>query len=760
MAQLGKADTFFAYLQAYQTQSHSHLCVGHQQGLAILQQGVEFSIECVEDLFRAIEEFIEGASYTRWHTVLGIHVLVVLSSRRLASAERAASTTSFLPGRIYVDRVTQEHLRVCGLQLKACANEKCDGPPGFVHYEVSASDSHDVESDSPAQLRAPEIRWLTPFFGRTQEIRSVKRLLRRFDHVTVTGAKGIGKSRLCHVIGMRERKERRVETVHLDQAELEGLVPRDTIIGRVLRRAPARFPHVDEAHPPLVIIDADRGRVEDCAELIQALQSSNPAPKILCASRTPTGLPAETVVELGGLEIPASELSSLAKLSERDLLSQLSELSGMRLYFDRLERIGGSKALDKQSMLESARSVAKSLGNPSTIEREALRAAAAYLLSDASDAKGSSAALQKARCLMASQSPQAESGKLFEAHQSAFIKEQLTLANRFHRMLDGEHLSDGMAAFDDQYLTVFSGWVLAAIASRPEAFEFSALLAPYIQRRRPLPEARELLAVTLEIASRVDSSSEAGAALAAAGILTTAGESSNAQALSVYSARLAASAGNALTLAMAEANLALHHKRGGKMYLAALCSLVSATWMHGQQDFRRAAGCMNNLGAILDEMGCLDSAKTLYELAAKLAHTSFDKWTEAWTRINLAEIALRQNRIADSLREFSTLAQRASELVDHRMLATSVEGFSLAAAREQGLESTAIVCAGWAYQFRIRLELPCTPKREAELSKMIAAIRLQLGPAVAESLFKMGERLTEANLLSNLVKQATKAAPI
>ncbi|MFF7450928.1 MULTISPECIES: AAA family ATPase [unclassified Streptomyces] len=147
---------------------------------------------------------------------------------------------------------------------------------------------------------------LDAFVGRSAELAELSRLLENARLVTVTGAGGIGKSRLAARAAAREgtwRVElaavRDPELVDFAVLETLGLTdhttrpPREILLAHLAERGPGR--------QLLLLLDGFEHLVEACAELVADLLRKAPGLRVLAVGRRPLSVAGERVFTLGPL---------------------------------------------------------------------------------------------------------------------------------------------------------------------------------------------------------------------------------------------------------------------------------------------------------------------------------------------------------------------------------------------------------------------------------------------------------------------------
>src|SRR5262249_22802784 len=143
---------------------------------------------------------------------------------------------------------------------------------------------------------------LTSFIGREREIKQIRRLLDAVPCVTLTGAGGVGKTRLAlqTAAELLEQFSDGIFLVELGALRDERLVPQETGTALGLREEPGRaltetlIEHLRNKRL-LLVLDNCEHLTDACAALTEALLNVCPHLKMLATSRARLGLGRETV---------------------------------------------------------------------------------------------------------------------------------------------------------------------------------------------------------------------------------------------------------------------------------------------------------------------------------------------------------------------------------------------------------------------------------------------------------------------------------
>jgi len=209
---------------------------------------------------------------------------------------------------------------------------------------------------------------LTSFFGRSEELTLVDKLLADTRHATLVGTGGSGKTRLA--------LQAAAETLHLfddgawfvDLRDLEDPDQVGSLIASTLRVVlagdrPVADQVVDAlwARELLLILDNCEHVLEAVAPLVEQLLSRRGTVRVLTTSREPLGLPGESTIPVGPLPLPA----------EPDL-HQLQDHEAAQLFAERARQARPGFVLDQhiEAVFEICRAVD---GLPLALELAAAR---------------------------------------------------------------------------------------------------------------------------------------------------------------------------------------------------------------------------------------------------------------------------------------------------------------------------------------------------------------------------------------------------
>lgn len=217
----------------------------------------------------------------------------------------------------------------------------------------------------------------TSFVGRQQALVEVTRLLKAGPLLTLSGAGGIGKTRLAlEVAGqMKEEFEEGVWLVELaSQTTLQGVV--QSVAGTLGVKEVARQALVStlvEYLKPknlLLVLDNCEHLVKPCATFVTQLVQNCPHLKILVTSRQRLGIAGEINWKVPALSFPdSSQLSPEKSLSP----TQLSHYEAVQLLLERANSVQPGFSLSEQNAAAVARLCYHLDGIPLAIELAAAR---------------------------------------------------------------------------------------------------------------------------------------------------------------------------------------------------------------------------------------------------------------------------------------------------------------------------------------------------------------------------------------------------
>jgi predicted ATPase/Flp pilus assembly protein TadD/DNA-binding XRE family transcriptional regulator len=186
---------------------------------------------------------------------------------------------------------------------------------------------------------------LTTFIGREKEQLDVIGLIHKYRLVTLTGAGGVGKTRLSLMVGEQvlSNHDDGVWLVELASILDPFLIPRTTAIAIGLREEPQRAvidmlsAYLREKRM-LIVLDNCEHLLDGCAQLADILLKRCPDLKILATSREALGILGEAVYHVPCLKLPDLQ----------QLIAKLRDYESIRLFEERaqLARMDFSLTID------------------------------------------------------------------------------------------------------------------------------------------------------------------------------------------------------------------------------------------------------------------------------------------------------------------------------------------------------------------------------------------------------------------------------
>jgi predicted ATPase/class 3 adenylate cyclase len=213
---------------------------------------------------------------------------------------------------------------------------------------------------------------LTPLIGREGEIRELHDLLGQERMVTLTGAGGVGKTRLALAVAAEATDTRTGGVWWVDLAPLDG----QGVVARAALAAVGadQLASSSLAHqlavelgdePCLLVLDNCEHVVAECAAVSAEVLAANGAVAVLTTSREPVGVPGEVAWRVPSLEAPSPE-------GVLDL-SVMSQADAVRLFADRARRANPSFTVNQVNAAAVAQVCYRLDGIPLAIELAAAR---------------------------------------------------------------------------------------------------------------------------------------------------------------------------------------------------------------------------------------------------------------------------------------------------------------------------------------------------------------------------------------------------
>lgn len=233
---------------------------------------------------------------------------------------------------------------------------------GLSGFPLTSTPSKKVTSNLPSPI--------TTFIGREKEQSDVVRLIAKHRLVTLTGAGGVGKTRLAIRVGEQVLGNYADGVWLVEFAPIIDLllVPRVTAIAIGLRDEPQR-PVVDmlsdylREKEMLIILDNCEHVLDACAQLADTMLKRCPGLKILVTSREALSILGEAVYPVPSLELP----------EHQQLLKNFRANASVRLFEERAQLARMDFSLTIENVASVAEICSKLDGIPLAIELAAAR---------------------------------------------------------------------------------------------------------------------------------------------------------------------------------------------------------------------------------------------------------------------------------------------------------------------------------------------------------------------------------------------------
>jgi predicted ATPase/DNA-binding SARP family transcriptional activator/Tfp pilus assembly protein PilF len=291
----------------------------------------------------------------------GDHAAVTLAYRDLRTALRNELNTD--PG-----PETQELFRRLRseAQARAVVKARPTQPPEPFH-----------DAPTPASTSGRMPRPLTPLIGRERELEEITSALRGARLMTLTGAGGVGKTRLAVQAAHEQRGEYPDGVWFVDLTPLSDPAAIPTAIETVLGLRESSDGDVMktlaghlEGHHLLIVLDNCEHLLGECGRVAVTLLEGAPNLTILTTSRQPLGLPGEVVWRVPALGVPQPlDLTG----ADEALLRRAEHSDAVRLFVERTTAASRDFRLDEANV-RAVTLICRSLdGIPLAIELAAAR---------------------------------------------------------------------------------------------------------------------------------------------------------------------------------------------------------------------------------------------------------------------------------------------------------------------------------------------------------------------------------------------------
>jgi non-specific serine/threonine protein kinase len=211
---------------------------------------------------------------------------------------------------------------------------------------------------------------LSSFIGRENERQQVVELLRSSRLLTLTGAGGVGKTRLALAVLQDSRVYKHANVYFADLAPLGDpeLVPQSIAVQLGIPEQPGRAvvaTLIDalESDSGLLVLDNCEHLVDACARLIAALLSNCPSLHVMTTSREPLLIAGEKVLRVPSLELPEAPFDR----------EKVARAEAVHLFVERAQAVNSAFQLNEQNAAAVAEVCCRLDGIPLALELAAAR---------------------------------------------------------------------------------------------------------------------------------------------------------------------------------------------------------------------------------------------------------------------------------------------------------------------------------------------------------------------------------------------------
>ena len=285
---------------------------------------------------------------------------------------RKVESDELRPSRQLVERLAQALEVEPGewARLVRFARDEPETNPRLLPTQTVQLPAHAGPPPAPPRHNLPAP--LTSFIGREKEIGEIRELLHTRRLVTLTGAGGMGKSRLSIEVarGLVDSFGRGVWLVELASLAAPVLVPQALAEVLGVRETPGQpltgaLSDYVRDKPLLLVLDNCEHLIEACAALAQTLLQASQSLHILATSREALRVPGEHLYTVSALALPATRQGTA--------VDELLEYAAVRLFVDRAATALPGFTLDSANVAAVAQVCRRLEGMPLALELAAAR---------------------------------------------------------------------------------------------------------------------------------------------------------------------------------------------------------------------------------------------------------------------------------------------------------------------------------------------------------------------------------------------------